>query len=625
MTSVTELIGNDYQNWGRGDIVTISTSTGSGKTSFVLFTLLEHAIYMQRNSNLPGNNIGILYLVNRKVLKEQLQIRISTEVTAWWSSRYPNIPVSSLISVRTYQEIEDVLKRGAAENLYKQMAQFNITVYDECHYFMVDSVFNPATYLSWTHLTHVLSNTLQVFMSATIDSMKANIEQLKNRSKEDCHPLIFQHRMAHKCIYNYPEHKESISNDYDYVDLYSIDSDDELPSLIQKGDKKAKWLIFVDSINKGKKLLSRLKKTEGENNVIFIYAKYKNDLEAYERVIELKLKASISRRIVIATSVMDNGISFRDTELQNVVIFADMKEPFIQMLGRKRRDNNRINVYICKRNSSYFSARIRNIDETLQFLGRYEPAITRIMELSYPEAKPQPCQDNQDEMYVQDLQNQQPSYNRPQPVLSYRVERQQGVLSDLLDNEEVRKNLKRFCFISCGMIMVSQFAIQRLSNMRNYYATMKEKIEKDENAFLYMQASWLGFDENTIKHKLRDAQKKKNLLAFSSICEEIEKYLGKSLTTKEKADLSDDIRYYLQMLLVPENNFNEDELKALKSALRTDRAVSVDTFNCITKKFPFSLPYIMRRPQKSIFIIEKRHTAEKDMSIQSGRDNFVYI
>ena len=41
---------------------------------------------------------------------------------------------------------------------------------------------------------------------------------------------------------------------------------------------------------------------------------------------------------MIATAVMDNGVSFHDTALRNMVIFADTKEEFIQMLGRKRTD-----------------------------------------------------------------------------------------------------------------------------------------------------------------------------------------------------------------------------------------------------------------------------------------------
>ncbi len=36
---------------------------------------------------------------------------------------------------------------------------------------------------------------------------------------------------------------------------------------------------------------------------------------------------------------MDNGISLEDEYLRNIVIMADTKETFIQMLGRKRIKN----------------------------------------------------------------------------------------------------------------------------------------------------------------------------------------------------------------------------------------------------------------------------------------------
>ncbi len=48
---------------------------------------------------------------------------------------------------------------------------------------------------------------------------------------------------------------------------------------------------------------------------------------------------------------MDNGISLEDEYLRNIVIMADTKETFIQMLGRKRIKNNneKLNLYILKR------------------------------------------------------------------------------------------------------------------------------------------------------------------------------------------------------------------------------------------------------------------------------------
>lgn len=63
------------------------------------------------------------------------------------------------------------------------------------------------------------------------------------------------------------------------------------------------------------------------------------------------VKEKRSKKILITTSVMDNGISLEDEYLRNIVIMADTKETFIQMLGRKRIKNNneKLNLYILKR------------------------------------------------------------------------------------------------------------------------------------------------------------------------------------------------------------------------------------------------------------------------------------
>ena len=49
---------------------------------------------------------------------------------------------------------------------------------------------------------------------------------------------------------------------------------------------------------------------------------------------------------------MDNGISFIDSDLKHIVVSADTQEEFIQMLGRKRANNEKVTLYIYRRNQS---------------------------------------------------------------------------------------------------------------------------------------------------------------------------------------------------------------------------------------------------------------------------------
>lgn len=65
---ISGTINEEYKTWERGELVFISSPTGSGKTIFCLETLLKYAAEC---------NMRILYLVNRRILKEQLESEIS--------------------------------------------------------------------------------------------------------------------------------------------------------------------------------------------------------------------------------------------------------------------------------------------------------------------------------------------------------------------------------------------------------------------------------------------------------------------------------------------------------------------------------------------------------------------
>lgn len=603
METVNDLIGNEYKKWVPGDIITISTPTGSGKTTFILKTLLQWA---------AKKGWAILYLVNRKVLRDQIQQRIRTEIQAQWESNTPSVLLCNYISVWTYQEIEEKLKKSPSTWLDAQLAPYAVAVFDECHYFCVDSVFNPATVLSWNYLTSRFKNNIQIFMSATIEPMWYYLMWLKdpnNRTGLAGYQQI-RHLVLNYC-YDYPDPniREEYSAIYDYINLHHINSEAELPALIQKAGSNKKWLIFIDSINKGKKLCSFLRKTY-KDEVIFIHAAYKNDLETYERILELKIRESISKQIVIATSVMDNGISFKDRDLQNIVVFADMKESFIQMLGRKRVDNEKVNLYICRRDSKYFSSRIKDVDATLECYGKYARVFEETV-VFVPKLIKQQANDPEDKntnKQADKKDNATTDAKSTTDVVSYepvyRYDKQQEVLSDILNNEQTRKQMKRVCYIDQGMIFLSPFSVKRLCDMRLFYTDMKDKLQTDENAFLVEQAKWLGFSEGEITSMLAQSGVERCEFAISSICKIIETdYYHKELNKEQNIEMVRKINAYVRMLLTVQNGFSAEEIRQIKEAVKGDRTFSVDRFNCFISKFN-GIPYKMTKKGQSWFWID---------------------
>jgi superfamily II DNA or RNA helicase len=64
MKYISDAVGEEYKQWKPGDIVFLSSPTGSGKTTFVLKVLLPA---------LASVNGKMLYLVNRSILKRQME------------------------------------------------------------------------------------------------------------------------------------------------------------------------------------------------------------------------------------------------------------------------------------------------------------------------------------------------------------------------------------------------------------------------------------------------------------------------------------------------------------------------------------------------------------------------
>ena len=61
---LADQIGEEYKSWKEGELIFIQAPTGTGKSYFILNVLLDWAVL---------NRFSILYLVNRKVLKSQIE------------------------------------------------------------------------------------------------------------------------------------------------------------------------------------------------------------------------------------------------------------------------------------------------------------------------------------------------------------------------------------------------------------------------------------------------------------------------------------------------------------------------------------------------------------------------
>ena len=549
---LSDVIGDGYKEWRNGDIILITAATGAGKSYFILHTYLKWAIEKQ---------FKILYLVNRKILKEQLE-DILSEINRE-NKREHGIcaeDISDYISIRTYQSIENKLKNFFINRVQEDLNKFACVVCDECHYFYTDSNFNTGTEVSYSIIKDLFKGKIRIYISATMDKIKKWIQRDK-RMKLDSFDLVYGER----------EVKEySLKMNYEKITPQIVNNDDSLIEHISKRIRgtNEKWLVFVDNIDWGKEIKRKLLEAEGlkKEDIIFIDADYEESNEANEVVNEIVNYKKTKRRVVISTAVMDNGITFSDEDLVNIAIFADTKETFLQMLGRRRGNNEEIQLYICKRSKEHFLRRLQYMEQILQCYKRYEKELNTL--------------------YCDNLLclNQKEYWYAHQKILNV-----------ILSNNYSKEFMQKICCAYMGCIKYNPFSIERCEDLKLYYENLVIKLENDENAFLKQQAEWLGISDDILNQAIIEFEedlftKNRNILE-TEIKKIIVSQQGK-LTEEENKKWKIKIRKSLEFFIEKAEQEGE-AIKGSKGIGKSDRTLTEEIFNfCMTYA---KLPYLMEK------------------------------
>lgn len=165
---ITDLVGEDYKNWH--GIVVLDAGTNSGKTYFILKTLLPWA-YEHRKR--------ILILCNREALRNQIERDVNRlgRIEVTYEDYDPalggivNKPAidnkyEHTIRVETYQWLETFLQRNEdAAKTY--LRSFDYIVSDEYHYMVTDASFNDHVDASYEAIKELWTTKTCIFMSAT--------------------------------------------------------------------------------------------------------------------------------------------------------------------------------------------------------------------------------------------------------------------------------------------------------------------------------------------------------------------------------------------------------------------------------------------------------------------------
>ena len=379
---VSDIIDNNIvENWNNTAPVFITCQTGKGKTHFIKEAIMPKA-YKEGTS--------ILLLVNRTALARQIKRDIAKELSLTYGDTNPEEAMSLLnedgldkmekfgfVTILTYQAITNLDEETLKYNNYSYV------IADEAHFFTSDSTFNPDTYRILKKLINCFEHSVRIYMTATPEVCFEPIFRAEHRDpSKELIPKIYDTGRN----YNYINHfylLHYLAEDKKITDLGKI---------IESLPEKDKVLIFVSSKSSGDKLAETLKndkipasfispdgkeieKPKESNEKEYVEESDTDDSSAAfissekkysETFKQLVNKEKFTEKVLISTSVADNGINIKDTSVKHIIIDSYDRTSFLQMLGRVRiSEEQKINLYVFPRTDKKLENMIADAQQKL--------------------------------------------------------------------------------------------------------------------------------------------------------------------------------------------------------------------------------------------------------------------
>ena len=343
---ISDGIKDDYKQWNKAyeknssTKVFLESPTGTGKTHFLINVLLKYAIEQKRS---------IIYICNRTALRKQIEQELmKAQYGLIQDSRFDNFNFSVFlypgstpyymnngIAIMNYQSVknfDDICRSygGIISNIF-------YIFLDEVHFFLEDALFNTETDYIRHYIFTTYQQQVQIFTSATIlDFMDLYLDTYKAYLPSHPQANIYLSEFYHYHAEYY--HNSFMRPAYNII-LYTDET--YLYEKIGKS-KNEKWIIFVSSKVKG----SEINKEISKSKKCILLSSNKKPSKTWET---LMTECKFSQDVLIATKVIDNGVSIKDDNVRNIVVPFAYNTEFMQMIGRVRINDETplpINLYV---------------------------------------------------------------------------------------------------------------------------------------------------------------------------------------------------------------------------------------------------------------------------------------
>ena len=345
--------------------VALEAPTGKGKNHFLNYTLREYA-YKHNKKILCVGNRNALDRQQKKDLDELSLVRLYPEKYEYSEG------------MCTYGNITLITYQALAEKILDPdwNPKFDFVVLDECHFFYSDALFNPNTWFLLENIVKKFAFSVRIYMSATFENVFEVIRYMEgsavrlmgsNRYKRSMYHYVDHNFKYYRFAGDFSKYNICFFSDTPASGKRSTKDDGEKSNspLLKRicSSKRDKSIIFVTSKEKGKKLKAEIENILARNNENAADAVSYIDKGSRKQDGKEKLdweylleNGKIPERILITTSVIDNGFSIKDKMLKNIVIYTDDQTEFMQELGRCRlEEGDTVNLYIKKTSPSDIS------------------------------------------------------------------------------------------------------------------------------------------------------------------------------------------------------------------------------------------------------------------------------
>lgn len=386
---VADGIGGRYQEWTDKTPVLISAQTGSGKNYFIEHILIPYIRQNKKRLLLVSNRVAVSLQQKCRIAK---LVGCEQQLALYTSKGLRTATDFGCVQIYTYQCLERILYDEA---LREQLSECDYVVFDEAHYFMSDAVFNGKTGALLEQIPRLFINSVRIYLSATPDDVLLHITEAEYSARHkwskvvsytiNC--LVF----SKEEVYNVTLALYEFERDYHYLECRYFMEMSEITERIRSTPDCEKWIVFVNSKSDGKKLCDTL-----GADAMFLDSDSRNQKETTPTWDTLVESSRFDCRVLICTSVLDNGVNIEDDAVKHIVTFTYDKTELLQMIGRKRvKSGEKVFLYLCEPQKTLLGNHLHSNHRLLtanaclnsnypQFLEEYSAASDKeVMQMTY--------------------------------------------------------------------------------------------------------------------------------------------------------------------------------------------------------------------------------------------------